>query len=83
MATYQVEVQIKPWEEGGYLAEVPVLQGCGVVADSIGQAIKDIQEVIEMSIASRLKRGEPLPQEVITLENQEPTLIAKIAVCVP
>lgn len=83
MATYQVEVQIKPWEEGGYLAEVPALQGCWVVADSIGQAIKDIQEVIEMSIASRLKRGEPLPQEIIVLENQEPTLIAKIAVCVP
>lgn len=64
MRTYQVEVKVTPWEKGGYLAEVPVLQGCWVVADTISQALEDIVEVIQMHIELRKQLGEPLPPEV-------------------
>lgn len=60
MKAWKVKVEIRPWPwpEGGYVAEVPSLQGCSVVASTIEEAIRDIYEVIEMSIASRLKHGE-------------------------
>ena len=68
MAQYKVHVRISPWPEGGFLAEVPALQGCWVVADTIGQALEDIDDVTQMSIHSRLKHGEPLPPEVVLLD---------------
>lgn len=64
MQAWKARVEIKPWPEGGYIAEVPSLQGCWVVAPTVEQAIRDIYEVIEMSISSRLKRGEPLPPDL-------------------
>src|SRR5437763_11243495 len=42
MATYEVEVRITPWEEGGYLAEAVGLQDCWGIADTVDQAIDDI-----------------------------------------
>lgn len=57
-------MSIKPWVEGGFLAEAPALQGCWCVSESIGQAVDDISEIIEMAIASRIKRGEALPPEI-------------------
>lgn len=64
MKTYKVTVEMKPWPEGGYRAEATTLQGCWVVAATIEQAIQDIREGIEMSLASRIKRGEPLPEDI-------------------
>ena len=61
MATYQVEVQITPWHEGGYLAEAVGLQGCWVIADTIDQAVDDIREVIQMWIKVTREQGWPLP----------------------
>ena len=60
MRAWKVEVEIRPWEEGGYLAEMPTLQGCWVVAPSVEEALRDIHEVIELSIASRIKHGEAI-----------------------
>jgi len=61
MKAWTATVEIRPWPEGGYIAEVPALQGCWVLAPTAEEAIRDVYEVIEMSIASRIKRGEPLP----------------------
>lgn len=61
MTTYQVEVQITPWHEGGYLAEAVGLQGCWVIADTIDQAVDDIREVIQMWIRVRQRYGWALP----------------------
>ena len=61
MAAWKAHVEIRPWPEGGYIAEVPDLQGCWVVADTVDEALRDILDGIEMSIESRLKVGEPLP----------------------
>lgn len=64
MKAWKVKVEIKPWPDGGYIAEAPALQGCWVVAPTVAEAISDIYEVIEMSITSRLERDEPLPEGV-------------------
>jgi predicted RNase H-like HicB family nuclease len=61
MATYQVEVEIRPWEDGGYIAEAVGLQGCWVTADTIDQAVDDIREVIQMWIRVRKRYGWELP----------------------
>lgn len=71
MKAWKVRVEVKPWPEGGYVAEAPCLQGCWVVAPTVEQAFKDILEGIEMSIASRLKRGEPLPAELQELSTPD------------
>lgn len=66
MKTYHVEVFIKPWEEGGYLAEVPSLQGCWCLVkprQTFQKALEDIQEVVEMHIQGRQKMGWLLPAE--------------------
>jgi predicted RNase H-like HicB family nuclease len=72
MKGYQVEVEIKPWEEGAYLVEAPALQGCWCVIKSrqtVGKALEDIRDVVEMALAARKKAGEPLPPEVKSAMN--------------
>ncbi len=64
MASYQVGVEIDPWPEGGSVPRTPALQGCWVVSDAREQALADIYEGIEMHIAARLRRREPLLAEV-------------------
>lgn len=64
MKAWKVAVEIEPWPEGGFIARAPALQGCWVVAETVEAAIRDIHEGIELSIASRLKHGEPLPPEL-------------------
>ena len=81
MATYQVDVELEPWPEGGFVARAPALQGCWVVADTREQALADIYEGIEMHIAARLRRGEPLPVEV-TESAGEPKVRMRLAVAV-
>ena len=69
MAQYRVHVKISPWPEGGYIAEVPALQGCWVIADTVAEALEGIYEGADMGIASRLERGEPIPPEVVPVKD--------------
>ena len=68
MATYEVEVRITPWEDGGYIAEAIGLQGCWAVADTVDQAVDDIRDVIQMWVRVRQNHGLPLPP---TLRNAD------------
>ena len=64
MKGQRIEVEIKPWDEGSYLVEVPALQGCWCVIKSrqtVGKALEDIGQVVEMAIAARKKTGKRLP----------------------
>lgn len=70
MKRYRVHVKIRPWHEGGFYAEAPALQGCWVVSETVAQALADIYDGIDMSIESRLKRGEALPPEVVPLKGR-------------
>lgn len=61
MTTYQVEVEISPWPEGGFLAEAVGLQGCWVVSETLDQAVDDIREVVQLWVRARQEQGWPLP----------------------
>lgn len=83
MKAWRVRAEIRPWEDGGYLAEVPALQGCWVVADTAPEAIQDLQEVIAMSISSRLKHGEPLPPDVRQVVAGSDPIEVELAIAIP
>ncbi len=81
MKGYQVEVAIKPWEEGGYIAEAPALQGCWVVAPTITEAMEQIVEVVQMHLDALLGQSHTLPQGVV--EAHGSAIKVKIAVSIP
>ncbi len=81
VTTYQVDVELEPWHEGGFVARAPALQGCQIIAGTREQALADIYEGIEMHIAARLRRHEPLPIEVVETDG-EPTVRMRLAVAV-
>ena len=61
MASYEVEVRVGPWEDGGYRAEAVGLRGCWVTADTMGQAIEDIREVLRLWIEASREHDMPMP----------------------
>src|SRR6266545_568073 len=77
---WNVAIEIQPWEDGGYVARALALQGCWVVAPTIAEALRDLPEVIEMSISSRLKHGEPLPDELEEIPQQVVSLRLRVPV---
>ena len=63
---------------------MPSLQGCWVVAQTPEEALRDVYEVISMSIASRIKHGEPLPADIEELQDGgEGSIHIEVAVAVP
>jgi predicted RNase H-like HicB family nuclease len=71
VTTYQVEVEIRPWAEGGFLAGAIGLQGCWVVSDTIDQAIDNIREAVHLWIRARKRHGWPVPA---TLKEADPAV---------
>jgi predicted RNase H-like HicB family nuclease len=82
MKTYQVEVQISPWPEGGVLAEAVGLPGCWVVSESVDQAVDDVREAVQLWIRVRREQGWELPPG---LKAAEPpiTIRAILPIAVP
>lgn len=64
MATYEVEVRVAPWEEGGFRAEAVGLRGCWAVADTMGQAIDDIREVLRLWIEASREHNMTMPPDL-------------------
>jgi len=56
------KVILEPSEEGGYTAYVPSLPGCISEGDTVEQALKNIQEAIELYL-------EPVEDDWILEEN--------------
>ena len=81
MKTYQVDVIIKPWEEGGYLAEAPALQGCWVVASTVTEAMEHIVEVVQMHLDIALEDNREVPQGIV--EAKTSSIKVKVAVSIP
>lgn len=63
MAAYLFPITVSIQEDGLYRAECPLLQGCWVDAATLEEALADIQEVIRLSIRSRIKHCEGWPKE--------------------
>ena len=83
MKGYQVDVVIRPWEEGGYLAEVPALQGCWCVIKSrqtVGRALEDIRDVVQLAIDARQREGKSLPTSLKVATNSSAPLRLTITV---
>ena len=50
-------------EDGGYVATVPVLPGCVSQGDSREEALKNVEEAIEVYLADVRAAGETVPVE--------------------
>lgn len=65
MRSYILEIVIEP-DEDVWAAYCPALleKGASTWGHTEGEALKSIQEVIQMVIESLLEHGEPIPQDV-------------------
>ncbi|MBI2326705.1 type II toxin-antitoxin system HicB family antitoxin [Candidatus Curtissbacteria bacterium] len=60
-------IEITTQEDGLYRVFCPEMQGCWVDSPTLEEALRDIQEVIKLSVRSRVKHQEPWPQRETTL----------------
>ena len=51
---------IESCEEGGYFAHCPILQGCHVEGETLGEVIDIIHDVIKVHVELRKKNNEPI-----------------------
>jgi antitoxin HicB len=50
-------------EDGGYVVTVPVLPGCVSQGDTRQEALRNIEEAIELYVEDMRAAGEPVPVE--------------------
>ena len=60
---YTYAVVLEPAEEGGFIVHVPALPEVCTEGDSEAEALAMAKDAIELVIASRLERSEPIPIE--------------------
>jgi len=60
---YQYTVIFIPAEEGGYVAEVPMLPGCVTEGDTLEEAREMAKDAIVCYLESLAKDGEEIPME--------------------
>jgi antitoxin HicB len=75
-ATQTYTVILEPAEEGGFIVHVPALPEVCTEGDTEAEALAMAKDAIELVIASRRERGEPIPEE-----KAEP-LVHKVTVAV-
>jgi len=67
MRTYIFKVVIEedPFDNGrmAYHAHCPSLKGASTWGYTKGEALKNIREVVEMTVESMIEHGEPIPEE--------------------
>lgn len=56
-------VVLEPAEEGGFIVYVPALPEVCTEGDTEAEALEMAKDAIDLVIASRLERGEPIPVE--------------------
>ena len=61
--SYNFSVVLEPAEEGGFIVHVPALPEVCTEGDTEAEALAMAKDAIELVIASRLERGEPIPVE--------------------
>jgi predicted RNase H-like HicB family nuclease len=55
-------VILEPQEEGGYAVYVPALPGCISQGETVGEALSNIKEAIDVYLESLKERGLPIPK---------------------
>jgi predicted RNase H-like HicB family nuclease len=59
-------------DEGSFFVHCPTLQGCFTDGDTLQEAVKNIQEVIELHVEDRLECGEEIPgTDVVSIMTME------------
>lgn len=48
----------------GYWANIKEIDGCHTPADSIEEAYRDLEKVLQMTIETKLEFGDPIPEPV-------------------
>ena len=64
MKVFNIDVKLAKQEDGLWRATVPYLQGCWVDAETVHQALDEIQEVAAMIIDLLEENNEELPSSV-------------------
>ena len=63
MAGNKYAIVIERDEDGIYVASAPALSGCYTQGGTRAEAMRNIQDAIELHIAARKELGEPVPCE--------------------
>ena len=66
MRSYTYTVALHPNErdeEAGFSVEVPALPGCFSRGRTRAEALANAEEAIQCHLESRLRRGQPIPEE--------------------
>jgi predicted RNase H-like HicB family nuclease len=81
MKTYTFRVVVEP-DEDRWFAYCPVLEGNGGATWGYTkeEALKNIREVVEMTVESMIEHGEPIPEEPETEVKVSSQLLVAIAV---
>ena len=69
MTAFTIEVELKKQEDGLWRATVPAVQGCWVDAETVKQALEDIQDAAVMVIDFMEENQEELPSSVSPMED--------------
>jgi predicted RNase H-like HicB family nuclease len=56
---FRLPVIIERDEDGVFIVECPVLQGCHSYGDTLEEALENIREAIQLCIEERVAHGEP------------------------
>jgi antitoxin HicB len=60
---YIYTVVLLPDSEGGYVVEVPALQGCVTYGHTLSEALLMVEDAIEGYLSVLQEDGDPLPRE--------------------
>jgi len=77
---FTVVIEEDPFEDGkmAYHAYCPALKGTSTWGYTKEEALKNVREVIEMTIESMLEHGEPIPEEPGVQTFSEPKVAVTI-----
>ncbi len=77
---YLIPIEIKPLEEGGFLATSPALQGFVAQRRTIAETMEIAQDVARKLIESYVEHGDPLPKEFLEQARREKSDHIKVSV---
>mgnify|MGYP001093540327 CR=1 FL=1 len=63
MAKYNFQIVIEQDEDGVYVASVPSLPGCYTQGDTFEEALKNIEDVIEMVVQELKEERKQIPTQ--------------------
>jgi predicted RNase H-like HicB family nuclease len=73
---FRLPVIIERDEDGVFIVECPVLQGCHSYGYTLEEALENIKDAIRLHIEARRQLGEPLPSELQVREVEVVVLVA-------